>query len=158
MYSYKNTIYMYNTYEDKDLFLCDISNSVIWRHCKKCQCLSFLYLIRDESGQNLARNLALTQEIIRRIWVNLSIFLNDPTKMREFTLTWSIPIISLIYGKNTHQIKKNLCCNICTLWHVLKNEIYISYPVGIFCTLFSNQEYTQILLSKCPIIYFFNEL
>ena len=106
MYSYKNTIYMYNTYEDKDLFLCDISNSVIWRHCKKCQCLSFLYLIRDESGQNLARNLALTQEIIRRIWVNLSIFLNDPTKMREFTLTWSIPIISLIYGKNTHQIKK----------------------------------------------------
>ena len=80
MYSYKNTIYMYNTYEDKDLFLCDISDSVIWRHCKTCQCRSFLYLIRDEPGQNLARNLALTQEIIRRIWVNLSIFLNDPNQ------------------------------------------------------------------------------
>ena len=124
MYSYKNTIYMYNTYEDKDLFLCDISDSVIWRHCKTCQCRSFLYLIRDEPGQNLARNLALTQEIIRRIWVNLSQFLNDPNQNKGIHIdlihSYYLSDIWEKYPSN----KKNLCCNICTLWHVLKNEIY----------------------------------
>ena len=135
MYSYKNTICMYNTYEDKDLFLCDISDSVIWRHCKTCQCRSFLYLIMDEPGQNLARNLALTQEIIRRIWINLS-FLNDPTKIREYTLTWSIPIISLIYGKNTHQIKKSLLQHL-YIMACTKKMKYVSVTLLVFFVLCS---------------------
>ena len=139
---------MYNTYEDKDLFLCDISNSVIWRHCKTCQCRSFLYLISDEPGQNLTRNLALTKEIIRRIWVNLSQFLNDPNQNKGIHIdlihSYYLSDIWEKYPSN----KKNLCCNICTLWHVLKNEIYISYPVGIFCTLFSNQGNTYSNTTK----------
>ena len=132
MYSYKNTIYMYNTYEDKDLFLCDISDSVIWRHCKTCQCRSFLYLIRDESGQNLARNLALTQEIIRRIWVNLSQFLNDPNQNEGIHIdlihSYYLSDIWEKYPSN----KKNLCCNICTLWHVLKKWNIYQLPSWYF--------------------------